>query len=381
MEEFRKNFSLYSSILCFTALWPYDESRLGKVQRVTLPVLYLCLLAIQISTIKWVEKSLYNVLMMLSFTCPLILYFLRYVGFAANRSVMRAVFDSFSNDYSATTDPVELDIFTRQIIVARRVILAFLGLSLVLIGYILVVLMVPTILRSNVQLQYLHIFGFFYPEMSRQTDCVCIFFLAVNVMGLLSITSTESAVAVSSSYLCGLLEIASYRMEIAINNMVHSTTSQLIQVRSVVELHKRAFNTLNDILSNTEISYLIAILAVVISFAVNLYRLLLAFKNAQDIQNLFFSFNDVLLHFVIMYLNNLCGQRIIDTSTHIFNTICSSSWYCIPLRSQKMLLFMLMRSVKEIRCDLGGLYDLGYEGFSMMMSTSFSYFTVMSSTQ
>ncbi|XP_076655256.1 uncharacterized protein LOC143360367 isoform X3 [Halictus rubicundus] len=381
MEEFRKNFSLYSSILCFTALWPYDESRLGKIQRVTLSVLYLCLLAIQISTIKWVEKSLYNVLMMLSFTCPLTLYFLRYVGFAANRSVMRAVFDKFSNDYSATTDPVELDIFTRQIIVARRVILAFVGLSLVLIAYTFVVLLVPTILRSNAQLQYLHIFGFFYPEKSRQTDCVCIFFLSVNVMGLLSVASTESAVAVSSSYLCGLLEIASYRMGIAIDNMVHSTTSQLIQVRSVVELHKRAFNTLNDILGNMVISYLIAILAVVISFAVNLYRLLLAFKNAQDFPNLFFAVNIVLLHFVIMYLNNLNGQRVIDTSKHIFNTICNSSWYCIPLRSQKMLLFMLMRSVKEMRCDLGGLYDLGYEGFSMMMSTSFSYFTVMSSTQ
>ncbi|XP_076656192.1 uncharacterized protein LOC143360898 [Halictus rubicundus] len=381
MEEFRKNFTLYSSVLCFTALWPYDESRLGKIQRVTLSVLYLCLLVIQVSTIKWVEKSLYNVLMMLSFTCPIILYFLRYVGFAANRSVMRAVFDRFSNDYSATTDPVELDIFTRQIIVARRVILAFLGLSLILIGYTFVVLLVPTILRSNAQLQYLHIFGFFYPEMSRQTDCVCIFFISVNVMGLLSIASTESAVAVSSSYLCGLLEIASYRMGTAIDNMVHSTTSQLIQVQSVVELHKRAFNTLNDILGNMVISYLISILAVVISFAVNLYRLLLAFKNAQDFPNLFFSVNDVLLHFVIMYLNNLSGQRVIDTSQHIFKTICSSSWYCIPLRSQKILLFMLMRSVKEMRCDLGGLYDLGYEGFSMMMSTSFSYFTVMSSTQ
>ncbi|XP_076288157.1 uncharacterized protein LOC143212829 [Lasioglossum baleicum] len=170
MEVFRMNFSLYSSVLCFTALWPYDESLLGKIQRVTISVFYLTLLAIQISTLRWVEKSLYNVLMMLSFTCPMTLYFLRYVGFAVNRPLMRAVFDSFSNDYSVTKDPVELDIFARQIKGAKRVILAFLGLTAVLIGYMSVLVLIPTILRLGTQLQYLHIFGFFYPEINRQTD-------------------------------------------------------------------------------------------------------------------------------------------------------------------------------------------------------------------
>ncbi|XP_076656194.1 uncharacterized protein LOC143360899 isoform X2 [Halictus rubicundus] len=318
---------------------------------------------------------------MLTFSLPFTLYFLRYVGFTVNRSVMRAMFDNFSNDYRAITDPVELDMFAKQMVVARRMIVAYLGLIFGLIAYFCVVLLLPTILHSNIQLQFLHIFGFFYPEMSRQTDFVCIFFISVNVMGLLSIASTESAIAVASAYLCGLLDVASYRMEIAINNTLHSTTPQLIQVQPAVELHKRAHTTLDHMLSNLIISYLLAIIAVVISFAVTLYRLLLAVQNLQDFANVFFATNDVLLHFAIMYLNNFSGQRVINTSMHIFNTICSSSWYCIPLRSQKILLFMLMRTVKEMRCDLGGLYALGYEGFSMMMSTSFSYFTVMSSTQ
>ncbi|XP_076378672.1 uncharacterized protein LOC143259578 isoform X2 [Megalopta genalis] len=381
MDEFRKNYALYSTLLGITALWPYDESLSAKIQRVSFPLLILSLIMIQISKLRSVEISLSNAVTMLSLSCPMFLFFLRYVGFVINLPITREVFDMIGNDWKATKNPIEIDIFMKHMAMARRVIVAFLGVSCVLMAYVTVVILVPTLLRSKRQLYYLHMFGFFFHEGGHIADCVCLQFIIVASLGLLSISSTESVLAVFSAYLCGLLEIASYRIETAICNVVHSASSEIIEVQSAVDMHKRALKTLSDMIDKLMISYLIAIIGVILSFAVNLYRLLLAIKSADDFENIFFSANDVLLHFIIMFLNNYIGQRLTNTSMKIFEKISNSLWYCISPRSQKVLLFILLRSVKEVRCNLAGLYDLCYEGFSMMMSSSFSYFTVLYSTQ
>ncbi|XP_076378673.1 uncharacterized protein LOC143259578 isoform X3 [Megalopta genalis] len=298
MDEFRKNYALYSTLLGITALWPYDESLSAKIQRVSFPLLILSLIMIQISKLRSVEISLSNAVTMLSLSCPMFLFFLRYVGFVINLPITREVFDMIGNDWKATKNPIEIDIFMKHMAMARRVIVAFLGVSCVLMAYVTVVILVPTLLRSKRQLYYLHMFGFFFHEGGHIADCVCLQFIIVASLGLLSISSTESVLAVFSAYLCGLLEIASYRIETAICNVVHSASSEIIEVQSAVDMHKRALKS-------------------------------------------------------------------------------NSLWYCISPRSQKVLLFILLRSVKEVRCNLAGLYDLCYEGFSMVTHCYYILLTII----
>ncbi|XP_076378848.1 uncharacterized protein LOC117223883 isoform X3 [Megalopta genalis] len=305
-----------------------------------------------VSTLKLVETSLYNSLQVLSFTFPLLLFLFRYVGFITSFPIVKFVFDSVEYDYVATKDPIEADLFTKQIEEARQVVTALVVLAVAEIFSLCVLLLVPTLLQSNLQIHYLHFFGFLYPERSTQTDWASVQVIIVTSLGLLAIACTESSLAVFVAYLCGLLEIASYRLRTVVDEMANSATvpSNVIDVGPAMELHQRA----------VELVYL-------------------AVGDISDLENIFVSVQMVVVHLLIVFVNNHSGQKLINTSVELFHDVYNSSWYRVPLKSQKLLLFILMRSSVELQFSLAGLFVPCYEGFSMMVSSSFSYFTMITS--
>ncbi|XP_076383689.1 uncharacterized protein LOC117217624 isoform X2 [Megalopta genalis] len=358
MDGFRKNYGLYSSLLSMTALWPYDHTLGAKIQRISFIILSFSLVVIQISSIRTVEVSLYNILLTMSYTCPLLLYIQRYIYFLSIFPLLKVIFGNIGKICRQAKNSVELDLFMKHIIDTRRIIVAYLATSCITACFTLLVIGIPTILRSNLQLYYLRMFGFFYNQGGQQTDIVCLLLILVNAMGVMSIAGTEAAIGVNVSYLCGLLEVTSYRLDIAVNDMINSATMSQINIRPAVAAHQRALQMTKTVTN----------------------RLLLAIKDMTDAENVFFSASFVALHFINMFLNNHSGQRLRDTGNEIFHRTYNSLWYCIPPRSQKIILFILMKSTDIIEFDLAGLYTPCYEGFSMMLSSSFSYFTVLYST-
>ncbi|XP_076378718.1 uncharacterized protein LOC143259586 isoform X5 [Megalopta genalis] len=240
MDVFRKNYSTYYSILSLAGLWPYDESLIGKLQRVVLSLLTLLCIVIQISTLKLVELSLSNIITLLSYTFPLLLYFLRYVGFVVNFPVIRSVFENVERDCKTLENSVEVDMLLKHMAEARRIIQAYVVMSCLVAAYVTVSILLPTLLRSKLQLHYLHMFGFFYTEGGQQIDRVCVHLVLVSVMGQITLAGTESSLAVFSAYFCGLFDIASYRIRGAVNKMVNSVTLELIDIQSAIEVHQRA---------------------------------------------------------------------------------------------------------------------------------------------
>ncbi|XP_078037348.1 uncharacterized protein LOC144470268 [Augochlora pura] len=210
MDVFRNKFGVYYFVLSMTGLWPYDRSLLAKIQRTVFALVTLCCIGIQISTLRMVDTSVYNIVMMMSYGCPMLLYVLRYLGFVVNFPVIKCVFENIENDFVALKNPAELEMLTKQTIDARRVILALVVLMCAGITMIVVTLLVPTILESKLQTYFLNFFGFMYKEKTLETDYVCFQIVFVSTIGLLSLACTEASLAVFSSYLCGLFEIARY---------------------------------------------------------------------------------------------------------------------------------------------------------------------------
>ncbi|XP_078051824.1 uncharacterized protein LOC144477971 [Augochlora pura] len=83
------------------------------------------------------------------------------------------------------------------------------------------------------------------------------------------------------------------------------------------------------------------------------------------------------IHVLVIFLNNYSGQNVVNTSLEICNETYNSQWYDIPLESQKMLLLILANSFKGVHITFGGLFYPSYEGLATMLSSSFSYFTVL----
>ncbi|XP_076378906.1 uncharacterized protein LOC143259625 isoform X2 [Megalopta genalis] len=242
MDVFQKMYSTYYNVMCFTGLWPDDYTLITKVRRVGFCLLTLCCIGAQVSTLRMVEITLYNLLQTLSFTFPMLLFFLRYVGFVITLPSVKHFLENFGHDYDAVKDPIEADLFMKQAIEARRVVMLLLVISSGGMMLSIFLLLIPTIMQSKLQTRYLNMVGFFYTEVTQDSNVVTLQLIIVICLGLLSITCTESSLAVFVAYLCGLLEIARYRIRTAVDEMACSGTvsSNIINIRSAMDLHRRA---------------------------------------------------------------------------------------------------------------------------------------------
>ncbi|XP_076378713.1 uncharacterized protein LOC117218887 isoform X3 [Megalopta genalis] len=386
MEVLRTNYSTYSTLLNITGLWPYDKSLSAVILRTVYTVLSVSLIGIQIYSVTKVDNSPVKVITSLSLVAPILVSLLRYLGFIAKFGVLRSVYGNYENDFNTFKDPVEQDMLRRHMEKGRRLVLAYIGISCGLVVFSLVTLLVPTILHSKYQLHYLRMYGFYFNEQGRKTDLVSMQLLLVSTMGYLSIAamliySKFSQIIPQLVHKNRQFKKNSYRIQNEVNNVINSVISKSLDIRSTVEVHRRAMEMVKNLTQELAVSYLLAVITVVASFAINLYRLLLASNNSRDVENLIFTVGLNLLHFIILFLNNYIGQGVKDSSIQVYYDTCNSLWYCIPPKSQKLLLFLLLRSKNEIQYDLAGLFTPCYEGFSMMMSSSFSYFTFLYSTQ
>ncbi|XP_076656425.1 uncharacterized protein LOC143361052 isoform X2 [Halictus rubicundus] len=377
MDVFRRKYNTYYLMLRFTGLWPLDDSIFPKIQRTFFSVFTLCCILIQVNTIRQVEMTLSNILTLLSYACPMLLYWLRYLGFVTVFPLVKTIVQSISNDCVSMRNPVEAKILEKYIDKTRTIILMFLGLSIVGMSFIAFRVLTPTLLRSEYQLYSLRFYGFFYSEQNKQADWASVHLTLTSAIGLLTIACTEGFLAVFSLYLCGLFEIVGYRIRKTVDNAAQLITSKPIDVGPAMEVHQRAFTLAKSAEKSMMLSYLLAIMMVIVSFAVNLYRASLLILEMNQLDETIMSFLVVLTHLVVMFLNNYSGQQLANISINVFNETHNSLWYCVPLESQKTLLFILMKSSTEVQFNLAGLFIPCYEGFATMMSSSFSYFTVL----
>ncbi|KAH0945586.1 hypothetical protein HN011_005069 [Eciton burchellii] len=78
-----------------------------------------------------------------------------------------------------------------------------------------------------------------------------------------------------------------------------------------------------------------------------------------------------------IFLSDYIGQEIMDHSKEIFITTYDVPWYISPLRLQKIVLFLLLRSKKNFNLILGRIFVTSFESAATMMNTAVSYFTVL----
>nr|XP_033204172.1 uncharacterized protein LOC117164872 [Bombus vancouverensis nearcticus] len=113
----------------------------------------------------------------------------------------------------------------------------------------------------------------------------------------------------------------------------------------------------------------------------NVLQLSNAITNANDQPEFLISAICVISHIVFLYLCHYSGQIMVDRSLDVFKETYNSTWYCMPVEAQELLLFIMLRSSTESVVNIFGYFVLSHVGFSKMLSTSVSYFTMIYSLQ
>ncbi|XP_076623767.1 uncharacterized protein LOC143343123 [Colletes latitarsis] len=78
-----------------------------------------------------------------------------------------------------------------------------------------------------------------------------------------------------------------------------------------------------------------------------------------------------------LFFNSLPGQNLVDRSLQLLDDLYSSKWYQAPVRMQRVIYMMQIRSGVPCTLTAGGLYNMNIENFGMIIKSCMSYFTML----
>ncbi|XP_026296272.1 uncharacterized protein LOC100576383 isoform X5 [Apis mellifera] len=303
--------------------------------------------------------------------------------------IAKLLFDDIRTEEYLLEDETEIQIQTRYLDISSHIIYIFCCMTFAFIAaaiIFLVNLIILDLRNSLNEFRFYFDLLFFFDDQSAYIKIFLILNFMLNTLfGLLSITSTESLTNIFSYYVCRQFNIVNYRIRKIIEDLSTPNLSKidlkLKDIHRVVDIHCHAIEYIHMATNTTATQYLMAIILCILSFSVNLYRLYKALTAMDDRMEILGSTLIVIYHLMIAFYNNHCGQLIIDSNLAIFNELFASTWYRIPLKAQKLLLFMILRSSMDCELRLSGLFTPSYAGLTSMMSSSFSYCTVIYSIQ
>ncbi|XP_076382204.1 uncharacterized protein LOC117224175 isoform X3 [Megalopta genalis] len=389
MGAIEEEYKIYCFLLRLMSLWPFDNSLTAKAWRIFFTISPLTCIYVQISLIP-ANFTFRNILFALTFGLPLLLFSCRYVGIVYTFPTIRFIFEHLQSDFSTLRNPTELEILSKHAHSSRRVVYGFLCIACGSFAYVHLIIAGPLILDVLVPMNEprdngLQSFGFFVSTDNKNIYWVACIFLLSAMTGVITIICSESTLFVISQYCCGLFEIANYRFTNMIYETVHKPDNprqryfMRASMREAVEIHTKAINFVRIFGYDARLPYLIAIVVVVVSMSLNLYRSILAMTEKDDMKNMCNALIIGIIHVVAVFMGNYIGQEVIDNSVAIFHDIYNSLWYYCPVKMQKMVLLIMQRSISGSMLDFSGLFCPSNKGFATMMSSSFSYFTTICS--
>ncbi|XP_031773292.1 uncharacterized protein LOC100863813 [Apis florea] len=392
MDVFDTHYHSYRTVLKIIGLWPYNNSIYVWIQRLLLFTFFLGNVIFQIVSLLRSKITLRNCTLILSTTCPLIIISLRYVSFIIFFPMIKHLFNHIRMEESIVQDSIETEIrakyvhdFCHMIEIFLRVTCATFIFYSVLLLYVMILDFVMPFNESRIYI--LDYFTLFSINRTVYFYILCLNFFFVLIFGLLSVISTESILGLFSYHAGVLFKIISYRIQ---RNITYLTTfnlsskqidTKLAELYRVVDIHNQAIQLINILINNSGKQFLMSTLLTVISIAVNLHRLVNAIIAKKDQLEIIVSFIFFVNQLVFMFFCNRSAQILINNSEEFFHELYISVWYFVPLNVQKILLLIMTRSSTTCMFHMFGVFFPCHAGFTTMLSTSFSYFTLMYSIQ
>ncbi|KAL6264349.1 hypothetical protein P5V15_004461 [Pogonomyrmex californicus] len=194
----------------------------------------------------------------------------------------------------------------------------------------------------------------------------------------MTLMSTTSIYVAFIQHACGMFEIASYRIEHALdyekNNMISERCCiACARIIDAVDIHKRAIEFFEFMTNTFVIMYFFLLLLGVASLTVNLCRVV----SAKGIIESILPFIYLFIHIFYFFFVNYSGQKVLNHSNAFLWRTYNSKWHLSPLHTQKLILFIMKRGSKNCMLLVGGIYIASLEGFAVTMSSSVSYFMVL----
>ncbi|XP_067212005.1 odorant receptor 24a-like [Linepithema humile] len=380
-------------LLMIIGLWPYQNSTLATVQNLLISSILGSSIYIQLIPFITHECNSILVIDVLSYMFPTLVAVIKYYYFYMKAGVMKRLLEQVQADWNSLKDKHEREIIKSYAEIGRLItIFATMLCYSVPLVYAMST-MVPYIINiylshNNTYVHYVYIPIDYSVNQEKYIYVKLLHFFAFLCIALNTVVAFAALIGLYFKHACGLLKIASYRIEHAMNVEDMRPISPLereyvmcIKIMRAVSIQQKALKFTDRIMSCFTIMYFLLIIIGAISISVSMFRLVRILQTNSDWREAFIMAMSVIGHFVYMFIANYAAQEISDHCNDVFFAAYSSTWYVAPLRIQKLILFLLQRGAKNFTIILGGIFIGSLEGFASILSASLSYFMVICSTQ
>ncbi|XP_020299201.1 uncharacterized protein LOC109863361, partial [Pseudomyrmex gracilis] len=127
------------------------------------------------------------------------------------------------------------------------------------------------------------------------------------------------------------------------------------EIMYAVLAHRRALVFSKIIVSSFNALYCVKAIFRVLSLTINLYGIIEAVTISKIPHNTVLYCVSVVGHLMYMFVAMFVGQKITDCNDEVYNLTYDSLWYLMPVSSQKLVLFLLQKTGKEVCLTIGYL--------------------------
>ncbi|XP_043580616.1 uncharacterized protein LOC122566843 [Bombus pyrosoma] len=325
MDVFYRQYNTYRILLSILGLWPYHKSIYSTIHRISISVIMLTYIVFHVLSLFKAGITFRGCIITLSATCPVTVFFLRYVTTVAMFPVTKYVFDHIRVLDTTLRDQLEVQILMKYVDYSAYTISIFLCVCcswiLLASSYVFTPITLDLLLPLNgSRKRYFSLLTMFSHDRIEYVDMVCANILVVHTIGMLSLAGTELLLVIFAHYMCGLFEITSYRLRKTIASL--SSSKQIDpnfkDFRYVVDNHRKALHFINYILLNYPIHYLLPSGVAVLCISLSLHRLSKTITDAKDEKEIFIYIFLLISYLAFLYLCCYSGQIMIDRSQDVF---------------------------------------------------------------
>ncbi|XP_032675076.1 uncharacterized protein LOC116845932 [Odontomachus brunneus] len=387
MEFLEEYYKFNRILLSVTGLWPYDNIKVRQLRFILLLLILLSLMSAQLLKLFVSKYQPDIVLKVLCFNIVIVIMTLKYITFYAIADKVKIFRKYLLDNWSNLTDNQEIQIIYKQAKIAKTytifitTFVYFIICSCIIVQYLPNLFDIIRPLNVSRSRQEIILVEYFIDQQKYFhiiTMNINIALFTVGTTGL----ATETFLLANALCACGMFQIASYRMKNILNGnelqicATKKYTAFRDRIIAAVDIHKRAIQYCELLNKNFGFIYLFSFLGVVISTSINLFYVLriIPTKNILDIV---LHILLIILHLMALIIANYAGQQCINCDSHVYRTICNTRWYNAPLKTQKLILFLIQKTTKCYKINAGGMFSPSFEGLATVRNSEIDINTII----
>ncbi|XP_026824682.1 uncharacterized protein LOC105286020 isoform X4 [Ooceraea biroi] len=365
-------------------LWPDKETKFTRF----VAKLFCCLLmsniafqdqqisCLQLSRLFFAECNFDLVSKILSSSSFFVTLAILFMCFWINMETMNYLLHQLQHIYDGLKDQNEIAIYEKygyigKCITARLTIFALCGiLSTCIMIYSPHILDIVMPKNESYAIHTMEMVTKYFVVSEKYYFLILVHTNAACSVGLIVLVGTGTMMISYIEHVCGMFEIASYRIEQAMAvELLHNTDikNEIVICRGIiyaVDIHRKAMEVAKCFITKTEVLFFLLVIAGVLCLSCNLFRIFKIESPMEQVEEILLHFFAIIVMLVGSYLANYVGQEIIDHNNHVYVTIYNVSWYLAPVQIQKLILFLIQRSCRIFTLNVGGLFTSSLECFA-----------------